>query len=100
VVLPAPVQASGPDQHAVPTKDDVSKVYSFMGFVVDWMAGHDGTVAAGILFDACGMLPTTCILEDERLECLCRDFASPVLLGYEILRPPYAVEQSSFSQNE
>jgi hypothetical protein len=90
--LNTPVQASGPDPDAVPTIDDVAAIYPIWGFLVDWMAGHDGTVAAGILFGACGTLPTTCILEDERLECFCRGFASPVFLGYETLRPPDAAE--------
>jgi hypothetical protein len=98
--LNTPVQASGSDPDAVPTIDDVSEIYPIRGFTVDWMAGHDGTVAAGILFNACGTLTTTCILEDARLECLCRDFASPVLLGYQTLRPPFGAELSSFSQDE
>jgi hypothetical protein len=85
--LNTPVRASGRGRHAIPTFQDVAQIYPVLGFSVDWTVVHDGTVAAGILFDACGMLPTTCILEEARLECLCRDFDSPVLLGYKTFRP-------------
>jgi hypothetical protein len=85
--LNSPVEASGPDPNAVPTMDDVQDVYPYY-FLVDWKVGHNGTVAARVLFSACGTVPTTCITEEARLECLCNDSVSPIFLGYEMLRPP------------
>jgi hypothetical protein len=84
--LNTPVYASGPDPVAVPTMEDVLDAYGSFAFSIDWSVGHGDTAAAGILFDVCGLLPTTCILEEARLECLCKDFASPIFLGYETLR--------------
>jgi uncharacterized protein Veg len=89
--LNTPVHASGPDPDAVPTVEDVEKVYPHWNFLVDWTAGHNGTMAAVILFDSCGMVPTSCIVEETRLECLCNDFATPIFLGYETLRSPNAL---------
>jgi hypothetical protein len=93
--LNTPVQASGPDPEAVPAYYDVAQIYPIDGFVVDWTAGHDGAVAAGILVGACGTSPTTCILEERQLGCICRDLVISVSLGYEALRPPDSLELSS-----
>jgi hypothetical protein len=86
--LNTPIRASGPDADAVPKAHDVAKVYPHWSFLVDWKSGHDGTMAAESLFEACGMVPTSCFALETSLECLCKDIASPVFLGYELLRPP------------
>jgi hypothetical protein len=83
--LNTPIQASGPDPVAVPTMDDVLQIYA-LTFLLDWSVGHNGTEAAGILFDACGMDPTICMAQQTRFECLCKDIASPVFLGYDTVR--------------
>jgi hypothetical protein len=84
--LNTPVHASSPD--GIPTRREVENFYYLMGFSVDWTEGHDGTVAAGTVYDACGgPVPTTCILEDAGLDCVCHDLTS-VFLGYETLQSP------------